>query len=201
MAEKIKAVIYDMGGVFLRTEDLTSRTELARKYGLTRIQLEDLVFDSESAIQATFGKVSAELHWKIVCDTLSVPEAERNEFQDTFWKGDELDLELVNFLGSLRPERKTGLLSNAWTGAKEALTNKHHCPDVFDVAIFSYEISLAKPDQAIYQLILSKLEVQPGEAIFLDDNKNNIAAACSLGINGIQFKNREQAIRDMQALL
>jgi epoxide hydrolase-like predicted phosphatase len=201
VSEKIKAVIFDMGGVFLRSDDLSPREALAKSYGLTRLQLEDLVFDSESAIQATVGKISAEQHWKFVCDSLSVPETQRNEFQDTFWKGDQLDLELITFLGSLRPERKTGLLSNAWTGAKEALIHKHNLPNVFDVVIFSYEISLAKPDQAIYQLILSKLEVQPGEAIFLDDNKQNIVAACKLGIHGIQFKNHNQAIQDIQALL
>lgn len=201
MTGKINAVIFDMGGVFLRTNDQAPRTALAKDFGLTRFQLEEMVFNTDSAIQATFGKISQEEHWVSVCNLLNIPEEKQLHFQEEFWRGDSLDHELIDFLGTLRPERRTGLLSNAWSGTREMLSVKYHCRDVFDVEVFSYEIHLAKPDKAIYEYILARLQTAPQETIFLDDNEENIISACEMGIQGIRFRTHDQAIRDIQALL
>ena len=48
----IRAVIFDFGGVLVRTEDRTPRAQLAARLGLTYDELSALVFDSESAFQA-----------------------------------------------------------------------------------------------------------------------------------------------------
>jgi epoxide hydrolase-like predicted phosphatase len=201
VAEPIEAVIYDMGGVILRSEDYLPRIQLAKSYGLTAKKLEDLVFDSETAWQATVGKLSQEEHWQAVFDTLSVPVDQYQTFQNSFWEGDRLDGVLVDFLDSLRPSYKTGLLSNAWRGTRQLLFEHYACRNVFDVSVFSYEVGLAKPDWAFYEFILSRLGVQAGKAIFLDDNRQNIEAAAQMGIHAILFKNREQALKEMRMLL
>ena len=59
----IRAVIFDMGGVILRTEDLTSRSEQAKRFGLTRKELENIVFQSPESIKAEVGEYTAEEHW------------------------------------------------------------------------------------------------------------------------------------------
>lgn len=108
---------------------------------------------------------------------------------------------MIDYLGSLRPKYKTGLLSNAWTDAREALFDGHRCKDVFDVSVFSFEIGMAKPDPAIYRYILAKLQTKAENSIFVDDNLQNIEAAAALGIHAIHFKNHQQCIEDIQALL
>ena len=201
MGERIRAVIFDMGGVILRSENYTPRIELAASFGLTRKELEDLVFDSTSANLASIGKISERDHWQAIFLQLDVPVDRQTDFEAAFWAGDSLDLELIDFLGSLRPEHKTGLLSNAWTGGRHNLFDNYACKDVFDVSIFSYEVGLAKPDPEIFQLILSRLNVKAEETIFLDDNLQNIQAAVLLGFQSIRFRNREQALMEMRALL
>jgi putative hydrolase of the HAD superfamily len=201
VAGQIKAVIFDMGGVFLRTDSPEPREALAKNYGLTRTQLEELVFETESAALATVGKISQEEHWENIYTSLSIPGEKRQWFRDEFWRGDTLDADLVGFLGTLRPEFRTGLLSNAWTGTREMLLEKYHCPEVFDVKVFSYEVHMAKPDPIIYRHILSVMQVEPEETIFLDDNKGNIASACDMGIHGIRFLNHQQAIEDIRAFI
>jgi putative hydrolase of the HAD superfamily len=174
---------------------------LAKTYGLSERQLEDLVFESDTAMQATVGKLSQEDHWRTVCDTLGVPEYKRSAFEDAFWAGDQLDLTLIDFLGSLRPAYRTGLLSNAWMGTRQMLFERYACRNVFDISVFSYEVGLAKPDRAFYELILTRLGVRAEAAVFLDDNRQNIEAATQLGIHAIHFHNREQALNAMRALL
>lgn len=201
MAGTIKAVVFDMGGVLLRSENYAPRIALAKKYGLTLKQLEDLVFNSESAALATVGKLTDLEHWAQVCNSLNVPYEDRGIFEEDFWKGDRLDKELIDFLDSLRPGIKTGLLSNAWVGTREILKNRHACRDVFDVSIFSYEVGLAKPDPEIYRLILEYLKVDSCETIFLDDNQENVESANVLGFHAILFTDREQALKEIRALL
>jgi HAD superfamily hydrolase (TIGR01509 family) len=107
----------------------------------------------------------------------------------------------VNFLRSLKPQVKTGLLSNAWPGARKALTELYPCIDAFDVAVISAEVGLMKPFEEIYRLILHKLEITPQEAVFVDDMPVNVEAANTIGIHGIQFTNSQDTIDAVKKVL
>ena len=56
-----------------------------------------------------------------------------------------------------------------------------------DNIVVSSHVKLAKPEPAIYQLLLSKFNLNPQECVFIDDRKDNVNAAISLGMNGIVF--------------
>jgi len=198
---KIDAVIWDMGGVLLRSEHYQFREQLATRFKISRQDLEHRVFNSESAILATVGKISQVEHWRITALSLGLLEEEIQHFEEDFWAGDRCDQELVRFIRSLKPRYKIGLLSNAWIGTREMLKDKYGCLDVFDLAVFSYEIGVAKPDAQIYRYILEKMDVAPERTIFVDDFKLNVAAAQELGIIGIHFKGRDQVIQEINQLI
>ena len=46
--KKIKAVIFDMGGVLLKTADASAREAIAERFGVTRRELEAYIFSSDS---------------------------------------------------------------------------------------------------------------------------------------------------------
>ncbi|MCJ7735259.1 MAG: hypothetical protein MUP11_12020, partial [Anaerolineales bacterium] len=108
----IKTVIFDFGGVLVRTENRQPRQELAGKFGLTYEALEGLVYGSPTAAQATKGKIPAAEHKKTILETLGLPPDSFNEFGDEFWGGDRLDKQLVDFIKGLQGEYTTALLSN-----------------------------------------------------------------------------------------
>lgn len=201
MAEKIKAIIWDMGGVLLRTEDYTSRIKIAQQYGVTLAEVEAQVFGSESAALATVGEISEPDHWRNIGKALKIPADQLVEFQSQFWGGDKLDGELVTFIRTLKKNYRTALLSNAWSGAREVLTTAKPCIDAFDVVVFSCEVGLAKPDPAIYHKVLTLAGVKAEEAIFVDDVQENIDAANTVGIHGVRFTSAHQAIADVRRLL
>jgi len=197
----IRAVIFDMGGVLLRTEDATPRENLARQLGISRQALEEAVFLSPSSRLAETGEISEAEHWNIVLDRFGVPMNQRHAFREAFWAGDRLDVHLVRWLDGLRPVYKTGLLSNAWDEARGSVQARFGFLDVFDVSLFSAEVGLRKPDERFYRLILERLAVRPDEAIFVDDFPMNIEAALELGIHAIRFYSRQQVIDEIQQLL
>jgi 2-haloacid dehalogenase len=53
--------------------------------------------------------------------------------------------------------------------------------------VVSGDEKLVKPDPAIYELALARFGLAPGDALFIDDRADNIAAAQALGIVGHVF--------------
>lgn len=197
----IKAVIFDMGGVLLRTEDGGPRAILAEKYNLTRRELEALVFQSPHAIQAEEGRLSEQEHWLDVASGLKMPPAELPGFIETFWSGDRVDESLLRFVDGLRPAIKTGLLSNAWSGARASISNRFLLLEVFDETVFSAEVGLRKPSKAIFDLILDRLAVRACETVFVDDFPENIEGARAAGMHTILFKNTGQVVDEIHRIL
>ena len=197
----IRAVIFDLGGVLVRTEDRTPRTQLADRLGLTYDELSALVFDSQSAHRAMKGEITAVEHWESVQKALGVPQDEFIKIPRDFWGGDALDENLINYLRDLQPQYKTALLSNAWDDLRQLIEEEWKIDDAFDEMIISAEIGLVKPDPRIYQKMISDLDVEPAEAVFVDDFPENVAGARSQGLHAIHFNDPDQALRDLSHLL
>ncbi len=199
--QQIKAIIWDMGGVILRTEDPCPREKLAEELGITREELEKFVFTSQSAIQATSGEISSREHYQEIAGRFKLDGEGLKNFFDAFWRGDRVDEVLLEEIRLLRKNYKTAMLSNAWSEAREFLTRDFPCLEPFDLAIFSAEVKLVKPKPEIYQLMLNELGVEPAESVFIDDFNENVAAAAALGIHGIHFREREQVLDELGVIL
>jgi epoxide hydrolase-like predicted phosphatase len=190
----IRAIIFDMGGVLVRNMAPEPRSRLATRYGLTAKGIEDLVFGNPVARKASMGEVTTADNWEYVRQTLNLDPNQLAEFIQNFWASDRLDEELHEFVRSLRPRYKTGLLSNAFDDARSSLS--HRFPrffDAFDISVFSAEAKMAKPDERFYCWILDRLGVSAEEAIFVDDFVENIEGAQALGMQAVLFKNSQQA--------
>jgi len=59
--------------------------------------------------------------------------------------------------------------------------------DRFRDIVVSGDERLVKPDPAIYHLALDRFGLEPGEAVFVDDREDNIAAANDVGMRGLHF--------------
>ncbi len=95
---------------------------------------------------------------------------------------------------------KLGLLS---VHSKEWID---HCEKQFDFhklfhsTLYSFEVSVCKPDKKAYHLILEKLKAKPEECLFIDDSEKNIEAAKNIGLKTILFKNPTQLKKDLDSL-
>jgi putative hydrolase of the HAD superfamily len=196
----IRAVFIDFGGVIMRTEDKGPRTRQAERLGMTSRDLEKIIFESETSQWASTGEIPEETHWQAVAEALGVSRQESDKITAEFFSGDRVDAILLDFLRSLRPERKVGLISNAWSGLR-ALITRQEFDDVFDAMIISAEVGLVKPDPRIYRLALDKLSMQPEESVFLDDVLVNVEAARSAGMSAIQFTQPEKTLEELKQLL
>ena len=199
----IRALITDFGGVLVRTRTDRSRRALEERLGLMQNTLENRVFGGEISLRGQCGEIGEEEFWQAVARDLDCARIGLTPltFRDEFFADDFLDEELVAFIRSVRPQLKTGLISNAWSGLRDMIHTTVPIADAFDALVISAEEKMMKPDPRIYQLALDRLGVCADEAIFLDDVQENIAACQALGMQGVHFKSSEQAQRDIRALL
>ena len=198
---EIKAVIFDFGGVLVRTEDRAPRQELADRLGMTYDQVNELIFESESARQATVGEITTLEHWETLRTALNLSTEEFSRVPKEFFGGDVLDEALIDYVRALQPRYKTGLLSNAWDDLRGVVNNEWQIADAFDELIISAEVGVAKPDAGIYELTLERLNVAPSEAVFVDDFRRNIEGARAVGIHAIHFQDSNQVRAELDGLL
>lgn len=55
--------------------------------------------------------------------------------------------------------------------------------DYFDGIVTSFEAKALKPDRAIFDYACGKLDILPGETLFVDDSQANLDAAAALGFH------------------
>ncbi|HUY22190.1 MAG TPA: HAD-IA family hydrolase [Acidimicrobiales bacterium] len=151
---------------------------------------------------------------------------ERNEVQfDEFCDAFEAEAELAGgridarelfamFTGALRPEMveavdrcrrhfTTGLLTNNFVTPLAASRPARFAEvlAMFDVIVESSVVGVRKPDERFYLLACELLDIEPGEAVFLDDLGVNLKPARALGMATIKVTDTERAIVELEGLV
>ncbi|MCA9917841.1 MAG: HAD-IA family hydrolase [Anaerolineales bacterium] len=184
----IQAVIFDVGGVLLRTEDRAPRQQWEAKLGLPPGGAEALVFNSDMGQMAQRGEITEPELWEWIGTHLDLSGLETAAFRHGFWAGDQLDTGLVALIRQLKNRYQTAIISNYASNLHPELTNQFQIADAFDEIIISCEEKVMKPAPEIFHRALARLERQPQEAVFIDDFQHNIAGAAAVGLAGIHFQ-------------
>lgn len=112
------------------------------------------------------------------------------------WRG--VDPAMEALLKRLAGQGRTlALLSNIPEELAVDFEARHPWFDVFSVRGYSWRIGAAKPDPAAFRWMLERLGIDPGDAVFIDDRPENVAAAVRLGIRGKQFVSPEDLVAEL----
>lgn len=92
----------------------------------------------------------------------------------------------------------TGLISNSWgrTIYDEALME-----ELFDAVVISGDVGMHKPQPEIYLLACEQLEVEPADAVFVDDLRENCEGAEAVGIAAILHRETAETVARLERLL
>lgn len=119
------------------------------------------------------------------------PEVVRKEI-DSYFKP---NTELISFMKELREKGyRIILLSNAAHSFFERFVFVEHpwFKELFDDIVISAAIKMVKPNSDIYLYTLSKNNLKPEDAIFIDDSEENIIGSEKVGIPSVLFKDTAQ---------
>ncbi|PJF23084.1 MAG: hypothetical protein CUN56_02680 [Phototrophicales bacterium] len=179
------AVIFDFGGVLMKTIDYTPRFDWDDRLGLPRGSVEKIVHNQDSWVKAQTGLISPQAYWADVARQLKLTDL--GTLPHDFYSGDALDQGLIHLIHDLRRAgRAVALLSNDTLELMDKL-RRLQIDDLFDPLVISAQIGVMKPHPAAYQTVLNQLQCPPQEAIFIDDRLENVQGAAALGIHAVHY--------------
>ena len=200
--QKIKAVLWDFGGVFTASP-FTGVRRYAESLGVNARTLQELVFGpyeqdtahpwhrlerGEQTMDATSEELAA----------LAANSGIDGFTLDGFFQSMRLDESsrqadrsaVVDMVRRLKDDGiSNAIITNNIAEFREEWRKMIPVDELFEEVVDSSAEGIRKPDPAIYHLALERLGgLAPQETVFLDDAPSNVEAARSLGIHGIHVK-------------
>lgn len=197
----IKNIIFDFGGVLL---DWNPRY-LYKSYFNNDEEMEHFLADicnGEWNIRQDAGRPFAEAVKELQA---KFPEyAEAIQMYDDEWEK-MLKCELPESIDLLKELKFMGYgiygLTN-WSAEKIGYAFANYSFfSLFDGIVVSGVEKVVKPDRKIYEILLERYSLKPGECVFIDDNQDNVDMAKVLGINAIRFDNIGNVKEHLETLL
>ena len=186
----IKAIIFDFFGVI--------SSEVSPFWFAERFSKEEaLILKNKYMTPADKGEVTEEELYDIL-SKLSGDTPE--EIERDFEKKTVINDELVAYIEELRKSYKVILLSNALGSWLRKIFARHNLERLFDEIIISSEVDMIKPNAEIFKLALEKLNVNAKEAVFIDDNINNVIGAKNVEMHALQYKNVQELKKELNSL-
>jgi 2-haloacid dehalogenase len=134
--------------------------------------------------------------------------ARHPEFSELIWAWSDRSEEMVGGVDAgsvevLRSVRETGLPCYALTNmeAETYPLRLERFPFLswFDGTVVSGREGMAKPEPAIFKLMLDRFGLVPETTLMIDDTEENLEAASRLGIRTILFRSSGQLRVDLEA--
>lgn len=174
----IKTIIFDFGNVFINLD-----IEGAMKHALKALEIES--FSEEIIAFNSFyeqGLISTDEFLGFF--TENFPKLSTDEFID-IWNLmlKDLPTHRLDFLKQLKSDSNYNLILLSNTNELHINWIKKHIPiyeafkSYFDAFYLSHEIHLRKPNQDIFEFVLSEHKLKANECLFIDDNTDNINTA------------------------
>ncbi len=193
----IKLLIFDIGGVlidftetayvhYLRTNFMPGANERelwdfvnplisVMEYGKLRVP------ELERMVAKHFGRDKLDMHWVQGWREIAEPKDD-----------------VIGLVNKLSDDYKVVLLSNVsqsrFAEMRRSYLKRVKAKDVY----VSYDIELRKPEPAIYRYVLHEEGVRPGEAVFVDNQIENVIGAEKEGIASIWFRDYDKLVRDLK---
>ena len=217
----IKAILFDMGNTLIEYdveffEEVFQRilTSLGITRSLDDIKKAFLNAENESRnlrLLSSFGKVKCEEHWNtwdsLVLKHLEIAEhVELGKAVHSRWF-DFVECapypEVKEVLSELRQRgMKIGLISNGYEEEIHIILQKANLERAaFDIVIGVDTIKKVKPNPDIFKYAISKLDVEPEEAIFVGDNvEADYKGAENAGIHALLIDRTEKQQSDFKTI-
>lgn len=190
----MKAIIFDLNGVFIISPKLSERFK--DDFGISLEIFMPALQDVMDKVRQP-GAKDVFYYWESYFRKWGIDFTE-TEFQGYCFKAEKPDDYLVGLAKKLKEKGyKLFILSNNFRGRADYYSkNFRFMDEVFEKVYYSWQTGYTKPDKAAWQLILEENHLKPEDCLYFDDSKKNIEAARFLGIDARIFD--EDAVKFLE---
>ena len=173
----------------------------AKHYGTSLSVIRFLAAQNESFLDISSFK--EDKYWSRFASSLSSSKKPPKIWAADYVNHAPVNKQVLRIISDLRSKGYVlAALSNA-IPPRLSLNRKRKLYDIFDSTTFSCEpgVDCKKPNSKIYRICLQRLNLPPEECIFIDDRKENLAAAKKLGLGTIHFKSASHLKKELKKIL
>ena len=202
----IEVILFDLGNVILPFNHFQIAEKLSQFSQGKEFQDPKKIFSylfdlQEGAINGfDLGKVSPREFFQAIKEHLDL-SISFDEFVPIWCNIFVEDQEVTGIILSLKRKWRLGLLSNTDSLHFKYIFSKFPVMRVFDKWILSYEVGFKKPAIQIFQKAMEWASVKPEKILYIDDTKEFVEVAASLGIQSIHFISASQLKEELQTKL
>lgn len=199
---EVRGLLVDWGGV-LTTDIFGSFRSFCRNEGIEPTLVRDLFRHDPEGRRALFdletGTLTEPEFEQRFGELLGLREDRISGLVERLFGGMKADIAMFDAVRAAKAAGcRTGLLSNSWGVDRYDRT---HFPHLFDAVVISGEEGMRKPDGAIYDLAVQRMELAPEEIVFVDDLPGNLSPARDLGMATIHHESADVTVPQLEALL
>ncbi len=187
-----QAVIFDLGGVVL---DWNPARVLEAHYPdpAVRATVRDALLRHEDWLEFDRGTLSEGELVSRGHQRCGLAVAEIEQLLLALWDSLRAKPDTVALLRALRSQDvPLYCLSNMPAPVYARLRQAHDFWDVFQGIVISGEVGLLKPSREVFELLLTRFNLDASDAVFFDDIAENVEGARGVGIDGVLFRDAEQ---------
>jgi epoxide hydrolase-like predicted phosphatase len=197
----IKAVIFDFGRVISAQKPSSLFRTYENDLGLEPHTINTIMFDSPDWQDTLMGRKTEHAFWEAIGPALGLNGPEKIEtFRRRYYGDEALNHGVLRIIRQLHGHYKLAVLSNSPAGLDRWL-DKWKILNLFYVVFCSGDEGLVKPDPTVFQVTLERLGIKPEEAVFIDDDPDNVAAARKHGLRAILFTGADLLAEALEDLL
>lgn len=196
----IKTLAFDYGGV-IELYNGNSRLAIANLLGKSKEEFFEEYFKHNHRTNVeglSFKEVIG-----LVAKSLGATDeqlVQANNIIDEENSKKKLNTELIEWIKAHKSTYKIALVSNYLSELRQRLKDQQII-DLFDEIIISGEIGYQKPHPQVFNILCERMNIAPDELVFIDDTTKSLEGAETIGYRPILFKNNQQFIEDLNAIL
>ena len=196
----LRAALFDLDGV-LRHHDPDHPGRVEASFGLAAGTLGRAAFQVARLQEAVSGALRHEEWSRAVADELSAAHgidgaAAAAEYFSI--AATSVDAEVLDLVREVRRRVPVGLLTNASSRLDEELAALALVEEV-DVVCNSWELGVAKPSRAAFELAAERMDATPSQCFFTDDRPANVDAARAVGLTAHLFLDATELRRALRS--
>lgn len=196
----IKAICFDLDGVYFTEKGKKAFHNALVKMVGDEDKVVHFLYKSEEMSKFCSGKLSEEDFWQRGREYLGLDLSD-GEFRQLWVREYEIDKQVRGVV--LKAKEKgyiASICSNNNPARIKALEQRFGFLRDFDVAVFSYQEGVFKPDKKIFQALINKAGVKAEEIVYSDDNPERIQGARDLGMTAFVYKDFSQFLDELKKI-
>ncbi len=198
----IKSLVFDIGGILIKESGTESRKNLEKKFNLHSEKFKEFAIKN---LQNSFKGLHYSKFFRKMIKELKLNHSGMRLTEEWVKARNKISIwnkNVENLIKQLKKHYNVSCNTNT-TILNDKSNARIRAYKLFDFCIKSTKIKSAKPEKAIYLATIKKLKqhnIKSEEAIFIDDQQENLPQARKLKFHTILFTNINQLKLDLKKL-